>query len=101
MDVSPIYAVGSAYPVQVDIVWPVEVTASFSLDVDEYEYSRLRKYLISPNVRDVAIKINDCFGKKIQNYQIKSARLLSESMKSSVDGKMTVDLSYKSFYNKR
>ena len=101
VDISPIYAVGSAYPVQVDIVWPVEVNASFSLDVDEYEYSRLRKYLISPNVRDVAIKINDCFGKTIQNYEIKSARLMSEGMQSSVDGKMTVDLSYKSFYNKR
>ena len=73
----------------------------FSLDIDKYEYQSLRKYLKSPTVHDIAIKINDCFGVPIQHYVVKSARLIGEDMAASTDGKMTVNLTYKSYYNKR
>jgi hypothetical protein len=93
--------VGSASAVQVDVVWPITATTSFTLEVDEYKYNRLRKYLISPTVQDIAIKINDCFGNKIQNYKVKDARFLGESVAQSVGGRLTVNLRYNSYYNKR
>jgi len=99
--ISPIYIVGSASAVQVDVVWPITATTSFTLEVDEYKYNRLRKYLISPTVQDIAIKINDCFGNKIQNYKVKDARFLGESVAQSVGGRLTVNLRYNSYYNKR
>ena len=99
--VSPIYTVGSSVPAQVDVAWPITTETSFSLDIDKYEYQSLRKYLKSPTVHDIAIKINDCFGVPIQHYVVKSARLIGESMAASTDGRMTVNLSYKSYYNKR
>ena len=55
----------------------------------------------NPHVEDIAIKINDCFGEPIQNYIVKSARLVGESMSASTQGRMTVNLTYKSYYNKR
>ena len=61
----------------------------------------MRKYLKSPNVQDIAIKINDCFGETIQNYEVKNARLLGESISQSADGLLTVNLQYKSYHNKR
>jgi hypothetical protein len=99
--ISPIYTVGSSVPAQVDVAWPVTTNTSFSLDIDKYEYQSLRKYLKSPTVHDIAIKINDCFGVPIQHYVVKSARLIGEDMAASTDGKMTVNLTYKSYYNKR
>jgi hypothetical protein len=99
--VSPIYTVGSSVPAQVDVVWPISSTTSFSLDIDKYNYSRLRTYLRSPNVQDIAIKVNDCFGSTIQNYIVKDARLLNEEMAANADGRLTVNLEYKSYYNKR
>jgi hypothetical protein len=82
-------------------MWPIAITTSFTLEIDRYKYNRLRKYLKSPTVEDIAIKINDCFGNKIQNYEIKDARLLGENVSQSVDGRLTVNLQYQSYYNKR
>ena len=99
--IDPIYIVGSSRAVQVDVSWPITSTTSVSLDIDEYEYHSLREYLISPNIEDVKIKINDCFGRTVHHYIISSARLVGESMSATAEGKMTVNLEYKSYYNKR
>lgn len=99
--IEPIYVVGSAYAAQVDVNWPITTDTSFTLEVDEYKYQSLRKYMFTPTVEDIAIKINDCFGDPIQHYTIERARLIGESVSSSVDGRLTVNLQYKSYYNKR
>ncbi|MZH02242.1 MAG: hypothetical protein F3745_02230 [Nitrospinae bacterium] len=99
--INPIYTVGSSVAAQVDVQWPISTTTSFTLDIDKYNYSRLRAYLRSPNVQDISIKINDCLGVTIQNYIVKKARLLKENMSASSNGRMTVNLEYISYYNKR
>jgi hypothetical protein len=96
-----IYTVGSSTCAQVDIRWPVTTTTNFTIEVDKYEYGRLRAYLTQPTLEDIAVKINDCHGDKIQHYNIKEARLISESVSAGVDGRLTVNLSYNSYYNKR
>lgn len=101
VQIEPIYVVGSAYAAQVDVNWPITTDTSFTLEVDEYKYNTLRKYMFTPTVEDIAIKINDCFGDPIQHYTIEKARLVGESVSSSVDGRLTVNLQYKSYYNKR
>lgn len=99
--VSPIYTVGSSMAAQVDVVWPISTTTSFSLDIDKYNYERLRGYLISPVVQDIAIRVKDCFGYTIQDYMVNNARLIGEQMSASTEGRLTVNLQYKSYYNKR
>jgi len=99
--ISPIYTVGSSVPAQVDVVWPISCTTSFSLDIDKYNYTRLRSYLTSPTIENIAIKINDSFGSTIQDYTVKDARLISEQMDATAEGRLTVNLEYKSYYNKR
>ena len=96
-----IYTVGSSVCAQVDIRWPVSTSTSFTIEVDKYEYGRLRSYLTQPTVEDIAVKINDCFGEKIEHYKIREARLIGESVSAGVDGRLTVNLSYNSYYNKR
>lgn len=99
--IDPIYIVGSAYAAQVDVIWPVTTETSFTLDIDEYKYQSLRKYMRTPTVQDIKIMINDCFGEPIQYYTVKKARLISETMSASTEGRLTVNLTYKSYYNKR
>lgn len=99
--IDPIYVVGESRAVQVDVSWPITSSTSISLDIDKYEYHALREYLKSPNIDYVKIKINDCFGRIVHHYLIKGARLVGESMSSSAEGKMTVNLEYQSYYNKR
>jgi hypothetical protein len=101
IELSPIYKVGDYNPVQVDVVWPMTSQTSFTIEVDQYEYKRLRGYLNQPTIHDIGVYINDCFGKKIQNYTVVQARLINEAITSSVDGVLTVNLTYKSYYNKR
>lgn len=101
VSIAPIYTVGSSVAAQVDVIWPITSTTSFSLDIDKYNYNRLRSYLRAPTVQDISIKINDCFGYPIQNYIVKDARLISEQMAANAEGRLTVNLEYKSYYNKR
>jgi len=99
--ISPIYIVGSSMAAQIDVLWPISTTSSFTLEVDKYNYQRMRQYLIAPTVQDIAVKINDCFGDTIQNYVVNNARLIGEQMSASSEGRLTVNLQYKSYYNKR
>ncbi len=101
MPLNAIYTVGSSVAAQVDIVWPFTTTTSFTLDIDKYNYQRLRSYLRAPTVQDINIKINDCFGGTIQDYPVKNARLIGEQMAANAQGRLTVNLQYKSYYNKR
>lgn len=96
-----IYTVGSSSCAQVDVRWPVTTTTNFTMEIDKYEYGRLRSYLMQPTVEDIAVKINDCFGEKIEHYNIKQARLINEAVSAGVEGRLTVNLSYNSYYNKR
>lgn len=99
--IEPIYIVGSSKAAQIDVSWPITSSTSITLEVDEYQYHSLREYLKSPNIDDVKIKVNDCFGRTVHHYSINSARLVGQSVSASVDGKMTVNLEYQSYYNKR
>lgn len=101
VDIQPVYVVGDAYPAQVDVIWPITTETSIELEIDEYKYQSLRKYMATPTVEDISIQINDCFDDPIQHYSIKKARLIGETMNTSVDGKLSVNLQYKSYYNKR
>lgn len=99
--ISPIYVVGSSRAVQVDVTWPVTTQTSITIEIDEYKYQRLRAYLRRPTLHDLTIRMEDCTGTKIQEYVVKEARLQSESMSASTDGRLTANLSYISYYNKR
>ena len=97
----PIYVIGKRNAVQVDVSWPITSSTTFTLEVDEYEYHRMKEYLIKPQIDDVLINIDDCFGQNVQNYVIKQARMIGEQVTASAEGRLTVNLTYNSYYNKR
>ena len=99
---SPIYKIGSPFPVQVDRQFPIQQEASFSIDVSDYEVRKLKEYLISPKEHDLTISLNNPISStEIQSFTIHKARLLSHSIQSSSDDLMTVNLTYNGYINKR
>lgn len=101
VELAPLYVIGSTFPVQVDVNWPIVAEMSFRLEVEEFEYQSMRDYFTKPTLNDVSIQISDCDQNVIQEYAIQSGRLIRETTQTNVDGVLTVDLGYRTYYNKR
>lgn len=102
IDRNPIYKIGSPFPVQVDRQFPILQEAAFSLDVSDAEITKIQEYLISPQQQTLTFKINNPINEQeIDTITIEKARLLSQSMRSSSDDLITVDLLYNGYVNKK
>ena len=102
IDRKPIYKIGSPHPVQVDRAFPLLQEASFDMDVNDHEVLRIHEYLIKPQQQEVRITLNNPIDNTlIQSISMPKARLLSNTVKSSSDGMMTLSLSYKGYINKK
>ncbi len=102
VDREPIYKIGSPYPVQVDRKFPLVQQASFSVEVDDFEITKMREYLIKPRQQDLTISFaNPINDNNIDTFVLKDARLLSQGMQSSSDGITKVELNYAAYINKK
>ena len=102
----PIYALPTTYPdaqskfpVQVDISYPIETTTSVTLEIDDYETHSMYDYLTGVLTGNVNISIKDEAASTIMEFDLKNARLLSETFSSSADGATSVTLGFKKYYN--
>ncbi|NDG53100.1 MAG: hypothetical protein EBY39_08775 [Flavobacteriia bacterium] len=102
VDRTPIYKIGSPYPVQVDRSFPLLQEASFSIEVDDYEVARMREYLLKPKQQKIIIEFsNPINSAKIESFEINKARLLAQSINSSSDDMLSVNLTYRGYINKK
>lgn len=99
---SPVYKIGSPFPVQVDRSFPISQEATFAIEVDDYEISRIQEYLIKPKQQKIVIELkNPINSSKIESFEIQKARLLSQSISSDSQDLMTVNLTYAGYINKK
>lgn len=99
---SPLFKPGSPYPIQVDRKFPLVQQASFAIEVNDYEISRLREYLIKPKQQDLEIAFKNPINESsIDVFTLKKARLLNQSISSTSDGVMKVQLNYTAYINKK
>jgi len=102
LDRTAIYKVGSPYPVQVDRKSPVVQQASFTLEVDDFQVTKIREYLIKPKQQDITISFSNPINENtIETFTLKKARLLSQSIDSSADGVIRASLNYQAYVNKK
>lgn len=102
IDRSPIYKIGSPFPVQVDRSFPISQEASFTLEVHDFEISRIQEYLISPKQQNLTFNLkNPINSDDIETFTINKARLLSQSISSSSEDVLSVDLRYIGYINKK
>lgn len=96
----PIYKVGSKAPVEVCLIKPLEMTANFTLSVDDYETKRVLDILESPQTSNIKVLIKSAdLSQTLQTYEIANASLISETLSSTTEEEMTVNLSYQGYLN--
>lgn len=101
-DRNPVYKVGSPYPVQVDRKFPLVQQASFTIEVNDFEVTKMREYLIKPRQQDLIISFaNPINDNNIETFTLKNARLLRQGLSSSSDGITKVELGYTAYINKK
>ncbi len=88
-------------PAQVDLSYPVESTANFTMEIDDYETKNLYGALTGIHIHNTDITINNDSGGQIVKFDLTKSRLISESFSSEVGGPVTVNLTYKKYSNKR
>ena len=102
MDRSPVYKIGSNEPVQVDMRYPIFKEATFALEVNDAEIDAIETYLLSPKQHDLNISFaNPINSNVIETFTIEKARLLSQSITSSSDDLLSIQISYNGYVNKR
>ena len=90
------------YPVQVDLVYPLEQTTNITMEIDDYETKTLYQYLTGAHSGQVNIDISGGnHDAAIATFHLDDARLINEAFSSSIGGVATVNMTFKKYINKR
>ena len=85
-------------PVQMDTQYPIETDINFTMIAEEYEIRQIRDRIQSAPKSDVKIELHDARdGTIINAFTGKNVRLISESINSSVEGELSITLTYKGY----
>lgn len=103
IDRNPIYAIGSEFPVEVQTTFPITQQASFNIDVNDYEIDSIKSYLIKPKqIEDLRIILKNPINESVIDFfNIKNARLVSQSINSNSTDLLTVSLTYNGYINRK
>ena len=72
------------------------------MEINDYEVDNITSYLTSPKQKDISISFkNPINDHEIETFEIKKSRLLSQSISSSSDDVLSVDLVYNGYINKK
>lgn len=86
-------------PVQIDTQYPIETDINFTMIANDYEIRQIKDRIQAAPKSDVTIEIKDSFD---NNYMINSytgfnVRLIGETVNSTLDGEMSISLTYKGY----
>lgn len=86
-------------PVQIDTQYPIETDINFTMIADQYEVRQIKDRLQSAPKSDVSIEIRDSFDNDyiINSYTGFNVRLIGETASSTLDGEMSISLTYKGY----
>jgi len=86
-------------PIQVDTQYPIETDIEVTIIAEEYQIRQIKDRLTSAQkVGDLRIEIKDSLdGTIINKFTGKSVRLISESMSLTVEGEMSLTMTYKGY----
>lgn len=85
-------------PVQVDTQYPIETDINFTMIVNRYEVREIKDRIQSAPKTNVKIEIRDSKTNSMINaFTGQNVRLISESLNSSIEGEMSISLTYKGY----
>jgi hypothetical protein len=86
-------------PVQVDTQYPIETDINLTIIADEYQIREIKDRIQAAPKSDVVIKICEALNHDniINSFTGNNVRLISESLSSTIDGEMSISLTYKGY----
>lgn len=86
-------------PVQIDTQYPIETNINFTMIANEYEIRQIKDRIQAAPKSDVTIEIRDSFDNDyvINSFTGVNVRLIGETLNSSVEGEISISLSYKGY----
>ncbi len=85
-------------PVQVDTQYPIETDINFTMIVDEYEIREIKDRVQAAPKSNVSIIIKDAKTDELMNQFVgRNVRLIGESINASIEGEMSISLTYKGY----
>lgn len=86
-------------PVQIDIQYPIETDITLTIVAQEYEIEAMKNKLKNLPRSTLSIQICDAqdHTNVINSFEASNARIISESVSSSIDQQMSLSLTYKSY----
>lgn len=102
MNRTPIYTIGSPFPILVNQVFPIIQECNFTMEVFDYEVHRLKEFLKSPIEQNISLTINNPIDNShLDTFTLNKAKLLNESISSSSDNSLSVNLTYSAYINNK
>lgn len=96
IDRRPVYALGSRYPISIQTVYPIDVTANFTFDVANYSGYTIRDFPGSPKTGNLVLNVNNFNdGSLIQNFSFTGMTLVNESYNTDIDGNVSINARYR------
>jgi hypothetical protein len=85
-------------PIQIDVDYPIETNINFTMIADEYEVREVKDRIQSAPKSTVEIELRDSRNDTIINsFTGNNVRLIGETINSSIEGEMSISLSYKGY----
>ncbi len=85
-------------PIQINVEYPIETNINFTMIADEYEVREVKDRIQSAPKSTVEIELRDSRNDTIINsFTGNNVRLIGETINSSIEGEMSISLSYKGY----
>ena len=85
-------------PIQIDTMYPIETDINFTMIAEDYQIKETKNRLKSAPESTVVIEIKDSKTKEMINaFTGTKVRLIGESSSSSIEGEMSLSLTYKGY----
>lgn len=92
---TPLYSMGNRYPKKVEINYPIDVTCTFRVEIDQMRMDALQNYPMQPNKRNISLLLRSIEGEQIACYNFNNMELISENYNVGVGQYVTLDGSYR------
>lgn len=98
---TPIYQVGGRTPIEVKTNYPLPVSLSFQIEVDDYDYMNGDEYICSEVPQDIQITIKDFETQtNLQVFNLKKMKKVSESILSEISNNTSLNIQYRGYINR-
>lgn len=95
---NPYYTLGQRPPYSVELNYPLEVTATFVIDVFDYNDRKMFDFPLSPNIKNLGLTVKDYLTSlPMASYNFNNMFLTTDRYNASVSANSTVQLTYKTY----